>query len=175
MKERIIFLALAAALLLGAFALAPRLEAREAPEEIRLAVATDPHYLADELTDFGECYMRVVTDADGKAMPRITELMRAFASEIAREGPDALIITGDLTFNGERLSHERLAEKLGGIEARGRARLRHPRQPRPRKPGRGALRGRRLRARGQRHGGGIRGDILGFRLFRGDKPRRAAR
>ncbi|HIT30139.1 MAG TPA: metallophosphoesterase [Candidatus Scatomorpha stercoravium] len=119
MKERIIFLALAAALLLGAFALAPRLEAREAPEEIRLAVATDPHYLADELTDFGECYMRVVTDADGKAMPRITELMRAFASEMAREGPDALIITGDLTFNGERLSHERLAEKLGGIEAAG--------------------------------------------------------
>ena len=116
MRERAIFLILASALLLGAFALAGP-PAEEGP--VTLAVATDLHYISPRLTDGGEAFLSVVENADGKAMPRIDELVRAFAAEMAASGPDALIITGDLSFNGARLSHEDLAEILAGIEEAG--------------------------------------------------------
>lgn len=116
MRERAIFLILASALLLGVFALASP-PAEDGP--VTLAVATDLHYISPRLTDGGEAFLSVVENADGKAMPRIDELVRAFAAEIAVSGPDALIITGDLSFNGARLSHEDLAEILAGIEEAG--------------------------------------------------------
>ena len=63
--------------------------------------------------------MEVVTDADGKVMPRIDGLVRAFARQICREKPAALILSGDLSFNGARESHEALAGILSEIEAGG--------------------------------------------------------
>ncbi len=118
MKARIIFLLLAALILAAAFLLLPSAADPE-DGEVTVAVATDLHYLASELTDFGEFYTGLVTEADGKAMPHIEELVRAFAEEIAAGGPDALVLSGDLTFNGEKLSHERLAEILARVEAAG--------------------------------------------------------
>lgn len=118
MKERIVFLALAAAILIGAFALTSQTDEGRG-DVITLAVATDLHYLAPELTDHGEFFTELITDADGKAMEYIDELVRAFAAEIAGAKPDALILSGDLTFNGETASHEALADILSGIENAG--------------------------------------------------------
>lgn len=125
MKARIIFLLLSAAVLAGAFALTDALNSRtdepgvDRGDGVTVAVATDLHYLAPELTDGGEFFTRLVSDADGKVMLYIDELVRAFAWQVADERPDALIISGDLTFNGETASHEALADILGGIEAAG--------------------------------------------------------
>lgn len=121
MKSRIIFLALSALILIGAFALAgaPEGAAPETDDAVVLAVATDLHYIAPELTDNGEYFTDMVTDADGKVMLYIDELVRAFAAEIAERQPDALILSGDLSFNGATLSHEALAEILYEIEAAG--------------------------------------------------------
>ncbi|MBQ3424319.1 MAG: metallophosphoesterase, partial [Clostridia bacterium] len=47
------------------------------------------------------------------------ELMAALRAQVALERPGALIVTGDLSFNGERASHLALAEWFRRIEADG--------------------------------------------------------
>ena len=86
---------------------------------LTLAAATDLHYIAPELTDGGECFTRLVENADGKAMAYCEEITDAFISQVTGEKPDALILTGDLTFNGAKASHEALAAKLSFIENAG--------------------------------------------------------
>ena len=61
----------------------------------------------------------MIENADGKAMKYIEELTEAFVSQIIESGPDALILSGDLSFNGERESHLMLAEKLRRVEDAG--------------------------------------------------------
>lgn len=77
-----------------------------------IAVATDMHYISPRLTDRGAAFSRVVTNADGKVTFYAEELLSAFVEQILSEPPDALILPGDLTFNGAVESHEDLAEKL---------------------------------------------------------------
>ncbi len=81
--------------------------------------ASDLHYLAPELTDHGEFFEQVTANGDGKVMDYSEELVEAFTEQIIGEHPDALILTGDLSFNGEKRSLECLAEKLSGVEAAG--------------------------------------------------------
>lgn len=120
MKARLIFLALSAVIVLGAFALlGDGVPDARSDEPVEIAVATDLHYISPELTDNGEYFTRMVSDADGKVMLYIDELVRAFAAQIVAEAPDALILSGDLSFNGETLSHEALADILAEVEAGG--------------------------------------------------------
>ena len=85
----------------------------------RLIVATDLHYLAPGLTDHGAMFTALTESGDGKLMRYIDELTTAFLAEVTEQKPEALILTGDLTFNGALLSHTALAEKLRTVEAEG--------------------------------------------------------
>ena len=78
----------------------------------RLVVASDPHYIAPALTDEGEYWQRVLAKGDSKFMPYGEEILSSFLEEVKQEKPDALLLTGDLTFNGAVMSHEALAGKL---------------------------------------------------------------
>lgn len=119
------FLTLTAGLLLApAGALAARgLRAaraeRDDPPLLTVAVATDLHYLSRTLTDNGPFFMRLIENGDGKAMRYSEELVDAFCLQIARERPDVLILSGDLSFNGERESHVQLARRLERVQAAG--------------------------------------------------------
>lgn len=86
---------------------------------VTIMVATDPHFLAPGLTDGGEAFLSVVTHADGKYMQRIGEITDALFEHAASERPAALILSGDLTFNGERESHEAFAAKCAALEETG--------------------------------------------------------
>ena len=88
-------------------------------EPVTIMVATDPHFLAPSLTDGGEAFLSVVTHADGKYMKRIGEITDALFDRAAVERPAALILSGDLTFNGERESHEAFAAKCAALEEKG--------------------------------------------------------
>lgn len=90
-----------------------------APAKYHVIVATDLHYIAPQLTDHGELFTELVDGGDGKLMRWIEELCDAFFAEVIEQRPEALILTGDLTFNGAVLSHEALAEKLRTVEAAG--------------------------------------------------------
>ena len=94
-------------------------------EPVTILVATDPHFLAPSLTDGGEAFLSVVTHADGKYMQRIGEITDALFDRAASERPAALILSGDLTFNGERGSHEAFAAKCAALEGPLRWRSNH--------------------------------------------------
>lgn len=78
----------------------------------RIVVASDPHYVSPRLTDNGAAFASVVTRGDGKVMLHSEDLLDAFVAQVLAEKPAALVVSGDLTFNGARLSHEDLAAKL---------------------------------------------------------------
>lgn len=86
---------------------------------VTLFVASDIHYLAKSLNDGGQAFQKFVNDGDGKELNYIYEIMDAFASDIKNKKPDILIISGDLTSNGEKRSHLELAERLKEIEKTG--------------------------------------------------------
>ena len=125
MKRTRVILALLAVVLVAALGF---LLLREKPETgvpfpldegIKLAIATDLHYLTPQLYDNGALYTQMIENADGKTMKYIEELTEAFVCQIIESAPDALILSGDLSFNGERDSHIMLAEKLRRVEEAG--------------------------------------------------------
>ena len=93
--------------------------AAPAAPSYNLIVASDLHYIAPTLTDQGPLFTALVDAADGKVMRYCEELTDAFLAEVIAARPEALILTGDLSFNGALESHEALAEKLAAVEAAG--------------------------------------------------------
>lgn len=85
----------------------------------RIMVVSDLHYMAPALYEGSDLFLRVLRAGDGKITQHGEALMAALRDEAARQAPDALIVTGDLAFNGEKASHEALAEWFAGIEAEG--------------------------------------------------------
>ena len=105
--------ALAALLAAAAFSGCGRKTPPAAPAT--LAVASDLHYVGEAIEDGGELFTRVVEEGDGRQLDYIRPITDAFLAEVAQDKPDALILTGDLTFNGEKASHEELAAKLNEL------------------------------------------------------------
>ena len=125
MKKKMLVLLFSAAALLAVWkiaaadggALSPG--THHASKPLTIAIAADPHYLSPSLTDNGALFHSVIENADGKVTDYSEELMEAFTAQIIAQSPDALILAGDLTFNGERASHEALAQKLHRISDAG--------------------------------------------------------
>lgn len=88
-------------------------------EGCRLLLASDIHYLSKSLTDFGDGFSYKVEHGDGKVVNYIWEITDAFIEAVEKEKPDLVILSGDLTLNGERQSHLDFAEKLEEIEDAG--------------------------------------------------------
>ncbi|MBQ7886780.1 MAG: metallophosphoesterase [Clostridia bacterium] len=84
-----------------------------------LFVASDLHYISPTLTDHGEYFTRMIENGDGKLVHYAEELTDAFVQEVIAQQPDCLILSGDLTFNGAKKSHEDLAAKLRLIDESG--------------------------------------------------------
>lgn len=93
-------------------------EPEETPE-LSIMVGTDIHYLSGELTDGGNHFQYMVEHGDGKVVTYIEQITDAFIEEVIRREPDVLILSGDLTLDGEKKSHEELASKLYAIEDAG--------------------------------------------------------
>lgn len=85
----------------------------------QVMVVSDLHYMAKALYEDSDLFIRALRTGDGKITQYSDELMAALVKEVQRLHPDALIVTGDLTFNGEKASHEALAGWFSKIEALG--------------------------------------------------------
>ena len=96
------------------------LSVRDKNVQSRVVIATDVHYLADQLAD-GKCesFMEMAEESDGRVLPYLWEITDAFFDEVSEIRPDVLIVSGDLTMEGEKLSHQEFAEKLGSLEDEG--------------------------------------------------------
>lgn len=88
-------------------------------DPVTLLTANDLHYISPTLTENEELFRVAVDNADGKVSHYSDEIVDAFADEVIRTKPEALIISGDLTFNGAKASHMGLVEKLARIEEAG--------------------------------------------------------
>ena len=57
--------------------------------------------------------------SDGKVIQYLPELLEAFLDEVIEEKPSALVLSGDITMNGERMNHEELAGRLARVQDAG--------------------------------------------------------
>lgn len=87
----------------------------------KIITATDLHYLAPEINDKGQAVRDMTARGDGKMTVWSHELVEAFLWQVEREKPDLLLLTGDLTLNSELKSHQRLANRLQELKAKGTA------------------------------------------------------
>lgn len=82
-------------------------------------IVSDPHHISKKAYDNGKAFQEFLSSGDGKILQYTDELIDALIRDIETEHPNFLIITGDLTCNGERESHLELINKLEIIESMG--------------------------------------------------------
>ena len=87
----------------------------ENKEELDIIVATDLHYYASEL--FKECswFEEAWQYEDGQMIYNTHHIVDEFISEVLQQQPDLVMISGDLTYNGEKVSHEELVKQLSRL------------------------------------------------------------
>lgn len=90
--------------------------ARNARESI--VIISDVHLLSPDLITPGSAIDRADA-SDTKMMAMSDEIMTAITDSIIGMKPALVLITGDLTHNGERLSHERMAQHLERMSQHG--------------------------------------------------------
>jgi len=86
---------------------------------ITFMTVSDIHYLSPTLHDEGEAYASIMQNTNGQMQNVGVEIFQAFIKKVKEIKPDYLLVTGDLTFNGERASHEELAMLFEDIESTG--------------------------------------------------------
>ena len=94
-------------------------EAEEPYRPPRLALATDLHYQSALAGDGAEAFRRFVESSDGKVIQYLPELLEAFLDEVIEMKPSALVLSGDITMNGEKMNHEELAARLKRVQDAG--------------------------------------------------------
>ncbi|MGN1399832.1 MAG: metallophosphoesterase [Erysipelotrichaceae bacterium] len=85
----------------------------------KILVTSDIHYLSEQLHDDGIAYQYMLDNSDGRLTQYCQQILDAFIEDVLYQKPDVLIISGDLTLNGEKLSHLALAEKLSVLTESG--------------------------------------------------------
>lgn len=80
--------------------------------DIRIAVISDCHIVADE-------QVSLLGKASGKMDAHSLELLQAALDSIEADKPDLLLISGDLTYNGEKQGHHTISDLLHKVSAAG--------------------------------------------------------
>ena len=95
--------------------------------KLRMCVLSDTHLMAPELLkQDGKAFQNYLVN-DRKLLKESPELLDTAFARVRMARPQVLLITGDLTKDGERVSHELLLKRPAAPA--GRARLRRAGQP----------------------------------------------
>lgn len=79
-------------------------------------VISDTHLIADSLHDHGQAFSQMQKTSQGKDLYYQETALSAFVRMAQKKKPAAIIVTGDVTFNGERVSAEKFAEIFKSLE-----------------------------------------------------------
>ncbi|MBM3143142.1 MAG: metallophosphoesterase [Chloroflexi bacterium] len=124
---KIFQIALCAILIIGVIACTPRQEVKleEAPAypKTSFIVFSDPHIYDPTLGTEGKAFEDYLAD-DRKLLRESTEILEAAIAAIKSEKASFVLVPGDLTKDGERVSHELVVSYLGQLEARGEKSIR---------------------------------------------------
>lgn len=85
----------------------------------KIIQATDLHYQSASSEDDGVAFNTFVERCDGKVVKYLPQLLDAFMDQVIKEKPAALVLSGDITMNGEKINHEELSERLHKVQDAG--------------------------------------------------------
>lgn len=107
---------LAAALLTGPAVMAAAAAEDSQTDRLKIAVLSDTHYLSPSLIKGTADFEEQLNGGDRKMFAEGDAFLNAMLDTVRADDPDVLLISGDLTKDGERESHEALAAKLEQFE-----------------------------------------------------------
>ncbi|MEX0595754.1 MAG: metallophosphoesterase, partial [Candidatus Paceibacterota bacterium] len=87
--------------------------------EIKIIIFSDPHYFDASLGNEGKAFQDYL-DKDRKLLRDSRELMEVVISSIEKIDADLVLVPGDLTKDGEKINHEKMAGFLTRIENSGK-------------------------------------------------------
>lgn len=87
-----------------------------AKPELTIVHVSDMHYFSPSLIENEDFMWKVAMESDGKDTVQSALIAQAFVDDMIKLKPDAVVVTGDLTLNGEEASHEELRELLGKLK-----------------------------------------------------------
>lgn len=96
----------------------PNIEFGIKKEKLQIVHVSDLHFIDPKLTDSGKYFARN-PEKDGRLIQYIDQIVDSFILEMIEKNPDLIIISGDLTYNGEKTSHEKLSKKLSVLKSKG--------------------------------------------------------
>jgi UDP-2,3-diacylglucosamine pyrophosphatase LpxH len=85
---------------------------------LRIAVITDIHYLSPRLAEESEA-LTAFEQSTGRDIGVQHKVLDQLLADLAKEKPDILLVTGDITNHGERQSHLGFIEKLLPLQRQG--------------------------------------------------------
>lgn len=91
--------------------LADPAEAQADPIDLKIAVMSDTHYLSPALIKDTEDYTTAL-NSDRKLLTEGSEINKTLLDAVRRDKPDVLLISGDLTKDGELECHEDFSARL---------------------------------------------------------------
>lgn len=84
--------------------------------ELTIVHVSDMHYFSPLLIENEDFMWKVAMESDGKDTVQSALIAQAFVDDMIKLKPDVVVITGDLTLNGEEASHEKLRDLLGKLK-----------------------------------------------------------
>lgn len=84
--------------------------------ELTIVHVSDMHYFSPSLIENEDFMWKVAMESDGKDTVQSALIAQAFVDDMLKLKPDAVVVTGDLTLNGEEASHEELRDLLGKLK-----------------------------------------------------------
>lgn len=87
--------------------------------DLTIVHASDFHYFSQYYIQDEQYMRKVMLTADGKDTIDSVQIAKTFVKDMLELSPDAVVITGDLTLNGEVKSHEELKELLSELKDNG--------------------------------------------------------
>lgn len=87
--------------------------------EKTILVVTDIHYISPAVHHFNDAFLSKMANEDGKMTILSDEIMEALVCYVIKRKPDALVITGDLSWNGDITSHQEMRNYLLRIQKAG--------------------------------------------------------
>lgn len=89
----------------------------------KIYVATDNHLLPYSINDKGPGFQKLMQRGNGNYVEYSEDINTAFLDKVYEDKPDILIMSGDLSFNGEKVSHNMLSKLFEKVESNGKTQV----------------------------------------------------